>query len=163
MLTTKEGHKPCALVVLSLESPVQMGVYVEGKLTQAFESSEKASVALAALSAQAIAWCTSYKLNLEAIFYATGPGSFSAMKLTHVFLHTLSVAQNIPLFGALGFVFNAYQPIKAFGKNYYCYKHGQITLCVLEEATTTPMQLPDFLDPKLFAKNPKPLYLLPPV
>ncbi|WP_158655714.1 hypothetical protein [Helicobacter cynogastricus] len=149
--------------MLSLESPVQMGVYVCGELVRAFSSVEQVSVALVALGTQVVTWCASCGLNLEAIFYATGPGSFTAMKLTHVFLHTLSVAQNLSLSGALGFDFNHCQPIKAFGKNYYCYEHGRIVLCTLEGVVTIPMQLPNFLNPKCFLKDPQPLYLLPPV
>ncbi|WP_158653029.1 hypothetical protein [Helicobacter salomonis] len=153
----------CVLVVLALQRPVQMGVYVENELVYSVYSTQGTSVALASLFAQVSRWLACAGCALRAIYYATGPGSFTAMKLTHVFVHTLAITKGLRLYGALGFVFNAYRPIKAFGKSYYLYHRGQIVLRPLENPEVRAMRLPVLLDPSLFSAESKPLYLLSPV
>ncbi|WP_120946384.1 hypothetical protein [Helicobacter labacensis] len=153
----------CALGVLALQSPVQMGVYVHGVLRYSLVSSCKTSEALGVLFARVRAWMACHGYRLGAIYYAVGPGSFMAMKLVHVFVHTVASAQNLKLYGALGFAFNAYQPIKAFGNSYYCYHQGTIYLSPLSNPTTQNMRLPILLKSHIFGVDPKPLYLLPPI
>ncbi|WP_162982749.1 hypothetical protein [Helicobacter vulpis] len=140
-----------------------MGVYVRGMLYYSLVSSRRTSEALATLFAHVQAWIARHGYSLEAIYYATGPGSFMAMKLVHVFVHTLAITQNLKLYGALGFVFNAHRPIKAFGNNYYCDHQGTICLSPLDKPLTQSMRLPILLKASVFNVAPQPLYLLPSV
>ncbi len=140
-----------------------MGVYVQNELCYSLSSTKQASLALTTLFGYVAKWIACRNYTLRTLYYATGPGSFTAMKLVHVFVHTLAITQNLKLYGALGFVFNAYQPIRAFGKSYYVYHQGTICLSPLESPKVQTMQLPVLLKPNLFDADPKPLYLLPPV
>lgn len=56
----------------------------------------------------------SYFIPLNAIYYSRGVGSLSAIKLTHVFLHTLSLSSNIHIHATNSFYFSQTNEIKAF-------------------------------------------------
>ena len=56
----------------------------------------------------------SYFMPLNAIYYSRGVGSLSAIKLTHVFLHTLSLSSEIKLYATNSFYFSQANEIKAF-------------------------------------------------
>lgn len=56
----------------------------------------------------------SYFMPLNAIYYSRGVGSLSAIKLTHVFLHTLALSSEIKLYATNSFYFSQTNEIKAF-------------------------------------------------
>lgn len=56
----------------------------------------------------------SYFMPLNAIYYSRGVGSLSAIKLTHVFLHTLSLSSDIHIYATNSFYFSQTNEIKAF-------------------------------------------------
>ena len=56
----------------------------------------------------------SYFMPLSAIYYSRGVGSLSAIKLTHVFLHTLSLSSDIKIYATNSFYFAQTNEIKAF-------------------------------------------------
>ena len=56
----------------------------------------------------------SYFMPLNAIYYSRGVGSLSAIKLTHVFLHTLALSSDIKIYATNSFYFSQTNEIKAF-------------------------------------------------
>lgn len=155
----------CLVLVLALQSPVKVGVYDDrGSLLRTFDSNKQVSFALVEVFDALLAWVASCDLKLQAICYAKGPGSFMAMKLTHVFLHTLALIRSLDLYSTSGFAFNNNTPIRAFGKMHYVLEQEEIRLIALKDAPT-PCQpsLPAHLDLRLFSQDNQPLYLLPPV
>lgn len=144
------------LVLVSCSSPILYGIYKNAKLVQSFQTSQKALNALSEI--QAI--IKSYAI--KRIFYARGPGSFTAIKLTHLFLQTLQTVEGIELFCTDSFYFNANSPIKAFGNQYFI-KKEEILLKKFEVLPTCEFVLPQMLFEEDFQAECEPLYVLPAV
>lgn len=120
--------------------------------------------------------------KLSGIYYASGPGNLSALKLTHTFLHSWAILESIPLYATHSFTLLPDQYIYAFGKKYFTMrenaaldqaksKEQNLALttahiqCVLCE---TPPHNPPFTPPKVLAKSSfclpcEPIYILPPL
>ncbi|EFX42361.1 hypothetical protein HSUHS5_0152 [Helicobacter suis HS5] len=147
-----------------MQSPVHVGVYSSDyRLIHVFSVSKPTNFALSEIFEALLEWIKERCYQIQALYYARGPGSFMAMKLTHVFMHTWALLNPVPLYSTLGFAFNQHAPIKAFGKMYYVLSQEQVTLCALESVLEIPMSLPPVLDSSVFCTNNQPLYLLPPV
>jgi len=146
------------LLVIGVTSPLLVGVYKKGLLIESFESKEKTSKALPKILDE-----VSRRYHLSGLYYAKGPGSFMAIKVTYVMLKTFSIALKIPLLACDAFVFNDNKPIKAIGKSYFIKKDGDIIIqknCTGAEIT---FKLPDRLDRTCFDGSNEPLYILPAV
>ena len=83
-----------------------------------------------------------------------------AIKVTYIFLRTLSIVHNIPLLATEGFTFNDNHPIKATGALYFMKKDGKI----ITKKITAPQTLKDFilphtLEPTQFSQEIEPLYV----
>lgn len=87
-----------------------------------------------------------------------------AIKVTYLFLQTLHITKEIPLFACDGFTCNNNMPIKAIGKRYFvkC-PDGNIDTTILETPPDAPFVLPDKLPYEAFGLNTEPLYHLPAV
>ena len=96
---------------------------------------------------------------------ANGPGSFMAIKVSFVFLKTLSITKQIPLFGCDGFYFNQNSPIKAVGNRFFMKKNGNISTEIFDgnKEDIKPFVLPSFLDKTIFKEDVEPIYVLPAV
>lgn len=145
------------LVLLSSLSPILYGIYRDGKLVASFQTQEKTLDAL--LKVFAII----KEYGVKRVFYANGPGSFTAIKLTHIFLQTLQIAEGIELFCVDSFYFNANSPIKAFGNQYFFKTKEGIVLQSLQEIPRDAFMLPKELRIRDFSLNCQPLYVLPAV
>lgn len=148
------------VLVISLTSPLLIGIYHEKKLIETIQSNAKTSEILPELMQKILD-----RYNIETLYFARGPGSFMAIKITYLFLKTLSVVLKVPLLATDGFAFNQNSPIKALGSLYFCKENGIITT---QKVDTTkkkikPFALPERLDKKIFTEENKPLYILPAV
>ena len=97
------------------------------------------------------------------IFYINGPGNFSAIKLTHIFLQTLSITKNIPLFCADAFHFSNNEFINAYGKVHFMKENGEIRTITIDSKRPNSFSLPQSLDLRIFSEDCAPLYILPAV
>jgi hypothetical protein len=97
------------------------------------------------------------------VFFARGPGSFMAIKITYIFLRTLGITQDIELFASDGFNFNGDKPIKAMRKMYFVKKDDKITTEFFEDELTCEFTLPKTIKIENFSKDIEPLYILPAV
>ena len=145
--------KSVDLVFITLSSPIQIGVYKEQKLIDTIVSEEKSSDILPILFSQ-----LSNKYTVEKLFYANGPGSFMAIKIAYIFLKSISILKNIPLFATDAFYFNENQPIKAIGKLFFVKISSEIKTQKLETVPGINFKLPDVLDYNEFNTTSSPLY-----
>ena len=147
--------KEVSLLLIALSSPIMIGVYEDGLLIESIESSQKSSEVLPSLYAELLE-----KYNVQVLFYANGPGSFMAIKVAYIFLKSLSILKNIPLFARDAFYFNQNQPIKALGKLFFVKVASEIKTQKLEKAPESVFKLPDVLDYSEFSQNATPLYII---
>ncbi len=139
--------------------PLQIGLYHDKSLFRTIKSEEKTSDALPALFEQILK-----KYQPQALYYAKGPGSFMAIKVSYIFLRTLSITKNIPLFATDGFTFNQNTPIKAVGSLYFMKKDGKIaTQKKGGDFKPHNFTLPEILKSQNFTHESEPLYVLPAV
>jgi tRNA A37 threonylcarbamoyladenosine modification protein TsaB len=148
-------HKEVDIVLITLTSPIMIGIYENNKLIETIESSKKSSDVLPLLFRDIF---KNYKV--KKLFYANGPGSFMAIKVAYIFLKSLSILKNIPLFATDAFYFNENQPIKAIAKLYFVKVSQEIKTQKLEEAPEFKFKLPDVLDYSEFSTKTAPLYMI---
>lgn len=145
------------LVLISITSPLLCGIYKQGECIESFSYECKTLDALTDL-------CEKIKSkNIARVFYAKGPGSFTAIKLTHIFLQTLQITQNLELYSLDSFYFNHASPIRAFGNQYFIKEKQKIVLKSFEEIKPSGFALPQKLRVEDFGRENEPLYILPPV
>ncbi|MGX3098638.1 tRNA threonylcarbamoyladenosine biosynthesis protein TsaB [Helicobacter sp. 23-1046] len=152
-----------SLVLISINSPLIAGLYENNTLIKHYEIQGHTSAALNSLFGDIFA----SHIIIDSIFYAKGPGRYSALKSTHIFLHTLSVIKGYALFSTQSFYFNDNAPIHAFGENYFMQENGKIVLKSASDSNVSFAQngfcLPAVLNPQDFDRQNEPLYILPPV
>lgn len=145
--------KSVDLLFITLSSPIQIGVYEDGILIQSIQNHEKSSDIL-----PKIFDTLSQQYTIKRLFYANGPGSFMAIKIAYIFLKSMSILKNIPLFATDAFYFNENHPIKAIGKLYFVKIASEIKTQKLETVPEIHFVLPDVLDYSEFSTAAAPLY-----
>ncbi len=136
-----------------------IGVYDNQVLIEKFASREKTSDILPKLFDLILK-----KYNCKNLYLAKGPGSFMAIKITYLFLKTLTITKNMQLFATTGFTFNENSPIKAVGALYFIIKDGKIATQKINDdeiKRINPFTLPERLNYKVFTTDNEPLYILP--
>jgi tRNA A37 threonylcarbamoyladenosine modification protein TsaB len=136
-------------------------VYENQSLIEEFESREKTSDILPKIFDTILK-----KYNCKNLYFAKGPGSFMAIKITYLFLKTLTISKNMQLFATDGFDFNTNSPIKAIGTLYFIKKDGIISTQKISDDEIKNIKaflLPKRLDYKIFTTDNQPLYILPAV
>ncbi len=146
------------VVVISLASPLQVGVYEDNELVKEYITKEHTSEALPSIFKEILESSTCRR-----VFFARGPGSFMAIKITYIFLRTLSITKDIELFGCDGFVFNNNSPIKAMRKIYFVKKDDTIVTEFFKQEPSCEFVLPKSIELEKFSKDIEPLYILPAV
>jgi len=146
-------HKKVDVLVIALSSPLKIGIYENEKLIETIESVEKSSDYLPLLFNDLL-----QRYDIKKLFYANGPGSFMAIKIAYIFLKSLSILKNIPLFATDAFYFNKNEPIKAIGKLCFVKIASEIKTQKLETVQEAYFELPDTLDYNEFTTTSTPLY-----
>ena len=146
-------HKSVDVLLIALISPIKIGVYENSKLIESIESEERSSDILPLIFKD-----LQKKYKIEKLFYANGPGSFMAIKVAYIFLKSLSILKNIPLFATDAFYFNKNGPIKAIGKLHFVKIVSEIKTQKLETVPSGKYILPDVLDYNEFSEITTPLY-----
>lgn len=103
------------------------------------------------------------EFNCARVFFARGPGSFMAIKITYIFLRTLSIVEDIELYATDGFYFNDNKPIRAMQKLYFVKENDTITTELFGLEQKSEFNLPQIIEIEKFSKNIDPLYILPAV
>ena len=133
-------------------------MYKDNKLIKSYVKDEQTSEILPIIFKNIME-----KFTLDELFFARGPGSFMAIKVTYIFLRTLSIAKNLKLFATDGFYFNQNNPIKAMGKLYFVKKENKIETKVFNDTKIVEFNLPKELHVEDFTQKVEPLYILPAV
>lgn len=92
---------------------------------------------------EAIQFLANFK-NIESIYYARGVGSLSSIKLTHVFLHTISLSLNIPIYATNSFYFTDNKEIKAFANMSFFLKQDSK---IIKDSTNNNIELSKSINP----------------
>ncbi|CAA6802921.1 MAG: TsaB protein, required for threonylcarbamoyladenosine (t(6)A) formation in tRNA [uncultured Sulfurovum sp.] len=150
--------KAYEILIVSIASPLLIGVYEEGKLIETVENPAKTSEVLLKLLTE-----LSIKYNDAHIIYTSGPGSFMAIKLTYITLRTLEILKGISFEACEAFEVNDHKPIKAMGKLYFIKEKNTIITKKFDEVLEQRFSLPSMLSEVTILDNNKPLYILPAV
>lgn len=86
-----------------------------------------------------------------------------AIKITYIFLRTLSITKNIKLYANSGFYFNENKPIKAMKNMYFIQENAKIKTEFFKDEQNNVFFLPEILKADDFSDDIEPLYILPAV
>ncbi|GAA8300741.1 tRNA (adenosine(37)-N6)-threonylcarbamoyltransferase complex dimerization subunit type 1 TsaB [Helicobacter pylori] len=153
------------LALISLGEGVLLGVYQNNFLCTSYTSKLKTSEALVEVFSQLFKDFKNPTLPaIKGVYYAKGPGSFTSLKLTHVFLHTLALIHDFELYSTTGFDFNDNTPILAYANKYFVSKERE-SLSDFKDLKIAPkdFKLPSFLEKDKFTQLNMPFYILPPI
>ena len=147
------------VLVISIASPILVGIYKDGNLKETMSMEGMTSDTLPIIFDKLL----KKYIKLDAIYYVNGPGSYMAIKVAYIFLKSIAITKNIPLYATKGFAFNGNTPIKALGKKYFFNSlDGTIKIGFLKEGTILQkFSLPQILDKKIFNSDNIPSYNLP--
>ncbi len=146
------------ILIISISSPLLIGVYREDILIEKIESNQKTSDILLKILME-----LSHKYNYKDVIYTNGPGSYMAIKLTYITLRSLEILKGITFRGCNAFDLNANKPIKAIGKLYFIKENTTIITEKFDEAVEQRFELPSMLSEVTLLNNNKPMYILPAV
>jgi len=147
------------VLVISISNPILVGVYKNKKLIMAHEDEGKTSEALPKIFNVIMK-----KHTIGGLYYVSSPGSYMSIKVSYVFLKSLSIVKDIELKATLGFYFNSYSPIKALGKKYFFLRNNEVEIDFLKSSDAIKeFTLPEILDDSIFSLDALPKYNLPAV
>ena len=151
------SHK-FTLLIVSIASPLLVGVYEDEKLIETISSEKKTSEILLKIIMKCI-----QDYDISKIIYTRGPGSYMAIKLTYIMLKTIEITRGIPCFGCSGFSINSQQPIKAIGNLYFIKEKETIITKKYEEPVLVSFALPQSIYDLELDEESIPDYVLPAV
>ena len=148
------------ILVISIATPILVGIYKDSKLIETVKSNGKTSDVLPNIFKNILE-----KFDILTISYVNGPGSYMAIKVGYIFLKTISIIKGIEFKATCGFEFNENSPIKALGKKYFFNKDdGKIEIKFLSETDKLiDFKLPKELNKSIFNDDCLPNYHLPAV
>ncbi len=127
-------------------------------MSQTYTSEQKTSTALPNIIDNLLKTFT-----CKGLLYVKGPGSFMAIKISYIYLRSLSITLDIPLLACEGFCINNNKPIKAYGKVYFVKNENKIETKIYQNDIKNDILLPNHLKDINFTKDIEPLYVLPAV
>ena len=146
------------LLIISIASPLLIGIYREGILIEEISSEKKTSEILLPIITKALE-----HYPVESIIYTRGPGSYMAIKLTYIMLKTIEIVRNIPCYGCSAFMLNGGQPVKAIGNLYFIKEKETIITKKYEQPPVTKFTLPQCIHDLELDEESAPEYVLPAV
>jgi tRNA A37 threonylcarbamoyladenosine modification protein TsaB len=155
-----QNHLPktYTLLIISLSSPLLLGVYEDDILIESISSDKKTSEILIPIIHTLLD-----KYPIGKIIYTKGPGSYMAIKLTYIILKTIEIIRGIQCFGCSGFAFNGGKPIKAIGNLYFIKEKETIITKKYEQAVNVSFVLPQSIHDLVVDEESIPEYNLPAV
>jgi len=146
------------LLVISISSPLLIGIYKDNELIESHSSEKKTSEILLP---SIIKYIKTY--DVSRIIYTRGPGSYMAIKLTYIMLKTLEIVRGIKCLGCSGFVLNGGKPIKAIGNLYFIKEKETIITKKFEQPVIGTFTLPQSIHDLKLDEESIPDYVLPAV
>jgi len=146
------------LLIISISSPLLIGVYEDKKLIKSIKSDKKTSEILLPIIMECI------KIyDITKVIYTRGPGSYMAIKLTYIMLKTIEITRGIRCFGCSGFTLNNAKPIKAIGNLYFIKEKETIMTKKFEHTVHAKFALPQSIHDLVIDEESTPEYMLPAV
>lgn len=146
------------LLIISISSPLLVGLYEDGTLIDSRASVLKTSEILLPLITEYME-----KYDISSIIYTRGPGSYMAIKLTYIMLKTIETVRGIPCAGCSGFALNGGGPIKAIGNLYFIKEKETIMTKKYEQPVEVTFALPQSIHDLVLDGESTPEYMLPAV
>ena len=146
------------VLIISIASPLLIGIYEEGVLIKEIKSEEKTSEILLKILMEIIE-----EYPLSRLIYTSGPGSYMAIKLTYITLRSLEILKEIKFEACDAFSLNQKNPIKAMGKLYFIKENNTIITKKFDEAVEQRFELPSMLSEVEILDDNRPMYILPAV
>ena len=146
------------LLIVSISSPLLIGVYEDSKLIKKVSSELKTSEILLPVISE-----TLDKYDISRMIYTRGPGSYMAIKLTYIMLKTIEITRGIRCVGCSGFSLNGGQPIKAVGNLYFIKEKETIITKKYEQPVDANFALPQSIHDLELDEESTPEYILPAV
>ena len=154
-----QNHLPkYTLLIISISSPLLIGVYEDDILIETFSSEQKTSEVLLPILKKCLD-----KYTISKMIYTRGPGSYMAIKLTYIMLKTIEIAYDIKCFGCSGFTLNGGEPIKAIGNLYFIKEKETIMTKKYEQPVNANFALPQSIHDLEIDEESTPEYSLPAV
>jgi hypothetical protein len=150
--------KKYELLVVSISTPLLIGVYEEGHLVRSISSNLKTSEILLPLLKECMD-----DYDISTIIYTRGPGSYMAIKLTYIMLKTIEIMLGIKCVGCSGFALNGGGPIKAVGNLYFTKEKKTIITKKYEQPVDVTFALPQSIHDLELDEESTPDYILPAV
>lgn len=147
-----------SLLIISVSSPLKIGIYRDTQLVETVESDLKSSEILLKLLYELL-----QKYTVFRIIYTRGPGSFMAIKLTYVTLKTIEIVTGIKCVGCSAFALNGGGPIKAVGNLYFLKEKETIMTQKLEQPVLSEFSLPQSIQDLPLDEESTPKYMIPAV
>ena len=116
------------IVVIAINSPLIIGIYQDKKLVEKISVEGKTSQLLPVQFEKIIKQYT-----IKNVLFANGPGSFMAIKITYIFLKSLSTVLEFQLFSQDAFFFNKNKPIKAINGYFFIKNNNEIKMVKLNQ------------------------------
>jgi len=146
------------LLIISISSPLLVGVYEDDRLIKTVSSELKTSDILLPLITDFLD-----QYDISRIIYTRGPGSYMAIKLTYIMLKTIEILRDIKCVGCSGFTLNGGQPIKAIGNLYFIKEKETIITKKYEQPVNVIFTLPQSIHDLELDEESTPEYILPAV
>ena len=146
------------VVIVSIANPLLIGIYKDKELYQEHKIEGKTSDIIAEIFSDILK-----TYQIKKIYYVNGPGSYMSIKVSYIFLKTISIIHQIELLAINGFELNQNSPIKAIGKKYFIQKDDKIVLSDLDGAVLRDFELPQSLENIKSSLDNLPNYVLPAV
>ena len=150
--------KQYTLLVISISSPLLVGVYEDNTRIEHISSELKTSEILLPTIKELLD-----KYDISKMIYTRGPGSYMAIKLTYIMLKTIEIQTGIRCFGCSGFALNDNQPIKAIGNLYFIKEKETIITKKYEQPVNASFALPQSIHDLTIDEESTPEYNLPAV
>lgn len=150
--------KSYTLLIISIASPLMIGVYEDQKLVRTITSEKKTSEILLPL----IKECLDL-YDISTIIYTRGPGSYMAIKLTYIMLKTIEITLGIKCVGCSGFTLNGGEAIKAVGNLYFIKEKETIITKKFDQPIDVRFALPQSIHDLELDEESTPDYILPAV
>jgi len=144
--------------VISISSPLLLGVYRNDVLIRTFSSEKKTSDILLPLLRDILG-----EYDISEIIYTRGPGSYMAIKLSYIMLKTIEILKGIRCVGCSGFALNGGEPIKAIGNLYFIKEKETIITKKFEQPVNVVFTLPQSIHDLEIDEESTPEYSLPAV
>lgn len=142
------------VLYIPIANPSLLGIYEDLELKKTF-TLKNTSSDLARIFQEII-----HLEKITNLIYVNTPGGHLGLKLAYVFLKTLSIAKGYKLYGANGFLFNSFLPIKAIAKSVFVYENEEIKMRLAKEGEVLgEFVLPKKLDKSSFSLQASPIYI----